>query len=72
MRKNIIHAAAMNIQLGAQQLRRHRAALDMPARPPLAPRAFPFYIAIRFIPRFPKREIGDVLLVVLIALHPAS
>src|SRR5438270_12325068 len=72
VRENIIHAAAMNIELIAEQLRRHRAALDVPARPPVPPRAFPFHRAIRFIPRFPKREIADVLLVVLIALHPAS
>src|SRR5882724_7311938 len=72
MRENIVHPAAMNIELIAEQLRRHRAALDMPARPAVAPRTTPFYRAVCFIPRFPEREIADVFLVVLVALHPAG
>ena len=34
MRENVIHAAAMNIDLFAEQCRRHRAALDVPAGSP--------------------------------------
>src|SRR3954462_15069737 len=71
MRKNIVHPAAMNIELLPEQLGRHGTALDMPARPARSPRALPLYGAVRFIPRFPKCEIADVFLLVLVAFHPA-
>src|ERR1043166_4784128 len=66
VRKNVVHAAAMNVDLIAEQRGRHRAALDVPARPARAPWTFPANFAVLFIPRFPEREIADVLLVVLI------
>src|SRR5450432_2931526 len=71
MRKDVVHPAAMNVELFAEQSGRHRAALDVPARAPTPPRALPPNGAILFVPRLPKREIADVLLVVLVALHPA-
>jgi hypothetical protein len=37
-----------------------------------APWRIPFHIAIFFVPRFPEREIADVLLVVFIVLHALS
>src|SRR4029079_6730466 len=67
MRENVVHAAAMNIELFAQELRRHRAALDMPARPARSPRTLPFHCAVGLVPRFPEREVADVLLLVLVA-----
>src|SRR6185437_4825477 len=36
-----IHAAAMQIEVLAQELYRHRRALDVPPRPPPAPRRVP-------------------------------
>src|SRR5512132_214847 len=69
MRENIIDAAAMDIDLIAQQRRRHRAALDVPAGPAWSPWRSPFYVAVFFIPRFPQREIPDVFLVVFVVLH---
>ena len=59
----------MDIDLIAEQRRCHRAAFDVPARPAAPPRTFPTYIAIFFVPGFPKREIADVFLVVLIMLN---
>jgi hypothetical protein len=72
MRKNVVHPAAVNIELLTEKLRRHRAALDVPSRPPWSPRTLPFYRPIFFIPRLPEREIADVLLLILIIFHPAG
>src|SRR2546423_7801899 len=72
MRKDIVHAAAMKIDLFVEERGRHRAALDMPARPAASPGTFPPDVAILFVPRFPEREIADVFLVVLIALDAAG
>ena len=72
MRENVIHAAAMNIDLIAEQRRRHGAAFDVPARTASAPWAFPADIAIFFIPRLPQCKVSNVFLVVLVVLHPAG
>ena len=72
MREDIIDAAAVNIELFAEDLGRHCAALDMPARPPASPWAFPANRAVCFVPRFPKREITDMFFVVLVVLDTAG
>src|SRR5262245_41009270 len=69
MRENVVDAAAMNVDLIAQQGRRHRTAFDVPARPSWPPGRIPLYVAVFFIPRLPKREIADVFLVVFVMLH---
>ncbi len=66
MRENIVHAAAVDIDLRSEQRRRHRAALDVPARPARSPRRFPAHVAIGLVPRFPEREVADVFLLVLV------
>src|SRR5437762_8715613 len=68
VRKNVIDAAAMDIDLVAEYCRRHRAAFDMPAWTTRAPWRVPFHIAIFFVPRFPKREVADVFLIVFLVL----
>ena len=45
MRKTQIEPAAVDIERLAEMLDRHRGALDMPARPALAPRAIPRRLA---------------------------
>src|SRR5471032_1160334 len=72
MRENVIHAAAMNIELLAKNLRGHRAALDVPAGTTAAPRTFPANRAVRLVPRFPKRKVADVFLVVIVGFHPSG
>ena len=62
----------MNVELLTEECRRHRAALDVPARPAPPPRTLPTDLAIFFVPRFPEREIADVFLVVFVAFHPAG
>src|SRR6266403_234768 len=69
MRKNVIDAAAMDIDLITEQRRRHRAAFDMPAGAARPPRRIPFHIAIFFIPCFPKGKVADMFLVILVVLH---
>src|SRR4029077_4312691 len=41
----------------------------MPAWTTPAPWRIPFHIAIFFVPRFPKREVADVFLIVFVVLH---
>src|ERR1700693_318319 len=72
MRKNVIDAAAVNVDLIAEQRGGHCAAFDVPARAAATPRTFPADVAIFFIPRFPKREIANVLLVVFVVLYAAG
>ena len=66
MREDVVDAAAMDIDLLAQQCRGHRAALDVPAGTTRSPRRIPFYIAVFFVPCFPQCEITYVFLVVFI------
>ena len=69
MRKNIVDAAAVNIDLLAEERGCHRTALDVPAGPARDPMDFPSHFAVLFIPRFPKREITRC---VLCRIHRAS
>src|SRR6185503_19515163 len=59
VRKEVIHAAGVNVDLLAQMLDRHRAALDMPAGESTAPRAIPGHIAAR-LGQLPKRKVLGV------------
>src|SRR6266403_779140 len=63
VRENVVDSTAVNVDLIAQQSGGHGAALDMPAGPATAPRAFPADIPVFFVPPFPKCEISDVLLI---------
>src|SRR6266404_6516820 len=72
VRKNVVHPAAMDVDLIAQNRSRHRAALDMPAWTARAPWRIPFYVAIVFVPRLPECEIADVFLVILVVFDPAG
>src|SRR5215470_1598904 len=69
MRKNVINAAAMNVDLIAQERRCHRAAFNMPTRSARSPWRIPFHIAVFFIPSLPKGEIADVFFVVFVMFH---
>src|SRR5215510_11948309 len=71
MREDVVDAAAVNINLVAQQCCGHRAALDVPAGTAWSPWRIPFHVAVFFVPRFPQREIADVFLVVFVVLHAA-
>ena len=44
----------------------------MPAGTAATPRTFPADVAVFFVPRFPKCEIANVFLVILIVFHPAG
>src|SRR5450759_4844818 len=70
VRKNVIDAPTMDVELIAEQLRGHRAAFDVPARAARSPWRLPFHVAVFLIPCFPKREIANVFLVVFVVLHP--
>src|SRR5678816_4380581 len=59
VRKDVVYATAMNIQLRTEQRRRHRAALDVPARSPRSPRRIPFHVTIALVPGLPEREVSD-------------
>ncbi len=72
MRENIVDAAAVDVDLIAEQRGCHRAALDVPSGTAATPRTFPADIAVFFIPCFPKREVADVFLVVFVVLYPAG
>src|SRR5256886_12608205 len=72
MRENVVHAATVNVDLIAEQRGGHCAAFDVPARAAATPRTFPADVAIFFIPRFPKREIANVLFVVFVVLYAAG
>src|SRR5262249_10866899 len=41
----------------------------MPAGPTRSPRRIPFHVAVILVPRFPEREIADVLLVIFVVLY---
>src|SRR5437763_6252186 len=69
MREDVIDTAAVDIDLVTEQCRGHRTALDVPAGPARPPWRIPFHIGVFFIPRFPQREIADVLLVVFVVLY---
>ena len=66
MWENIVDPAAVNIDLIAQQRGCHRAALDVPAGAAATPGRIPTHVTIGFVPRFPKRKIANVFLLVLI------
>src|SRR5439155_20360671 len=72
VRKDIVYTAAMDVDLIAEQRGRHRAALDVPAGTSWSPWRIPFHIAIFFVPRFPKREVPDVVVVVLVRPRAGS
>ena len=72
MREDVIYSAAMDIDLIAQDRCGHRATLDVPPGTTRPPRRIPFHVAVFFVPRFPKREIADMLLVVFVILHAAG
>ncbi len=65
--KNVVLAAAMDIHLRPEDAGGHGAALDVPRRDDRDPRAFPQDVAIRLVPRLPKREIADLFLLVFVA-----
>src|SRR5205809_1961895 len=63
MDRDVIFAAAMNIEKIAEVLLRHRRAFDVPARKAGAPGTLPFHLPM-FAGRgeFPEREVGDAFL----------
>ena len=60
MREDQVAAAAVEIELLAEVLQRHRRALDMPARASLAPRAVPGRLAR--LRGLPEREVHRMVL----------
>src|SRR5258708_31172792 len=56
MRKDVIHAAGMNIKLLAKIFHRHSATFNMPAREATSPGAIPCHFASGFS-NFPKGKI---------------
>src|SRR4030042_763434 len=70
MGKNVIHAAAVDIERFAQVLGTHGRALDVPPRP--AGSDFSLPEGLSFFFRLPQGEIMDTLLLVLIDIHPLS
>src|SRR5207248_11408929 len=72
MWENIIDAAAVNIDLIAQQRGCHRAALDVPAGATTTPGRIPTHVAVGFVPRFPKRKVPNVFLLVLIVANASG
>src|SRR5438477_11607551 len=66
MWENIIDPTTVNIDLIAQQRDCHLAALEVPAGATTTPGRIPTHLAIGFIPRFPKRKIAIVFLLLLI------
>ena len=60
VREDEVLAAAVDIDLLAEVLQRHRRALDVPAGAALAPRAVPRRLA--GLGALPEREVGGVLL----------
>ena len=69
MRKNVVLAATMDVDLRTQKCRRHGAALDMPTRAPAPPWAFPPHVAVFLIPGFPQCKIAGLFLLVFVAAH---
>src|SRR6267378_3250729 len=58
MRELQIHAAAMQIEIGAEQTRRHRGALDVPTGASAPPRRLPRRLA--WLRVLPKHEIEGI------------
>src|SRR5262245_11006077 len=72
MRKDVVYAAAMDVELVPQKLRRHRTALDMPTRTSSPPRTFPLNRTVFFSPCFPERKVPDVFFVVFVVSDPTG
>src|SRR5947209_8411052 len=66
MRKDIIHAAGMQVELLAKVLDGHGAALNVPAGETTPPRTIPGHFAARFR-RFPQRKIFGIMAVCIYA-----
>ena len=71
MREDVIDAAAVDVDLIAEQRHGHRTALDMPAGTTRSPGRVPFHVAVCFVPSFPQCKIADVFLIVFVMLHAA-
>src|SRR5947209_20604261 len=68
MREDEVGAATVDLEVDAEDLLRHRGALDVPPRPPATPRRLPGGVLAGFL-RLPEREVvgvplerGDVVL----------
>ena len=61
VREDEVDAAAVDVELDAQQRLGHRRALDVPARPARAPRRVPGGV-LALLGRLPEREIERILL----------
>src|ERR1700758_4429956 len=72
MRKQVIDAAAMDIDLRTENASGHGAALDVPAWTAAAPGTIPTNRAIGSVPCFPKREGTQAFLFVFLALYPTG
>ena len=70
--KNVVHAAAMDVDGLAEHPCRHGAALDVPAGTTLSPRALPTNGSIFSDPCLPEGKVGDGFLVVLVAGNPLA
>nr|GEU28296.1 hypothetical protein [Tanacetum cinerariifolium] len=58
-----VRAAAVDIEMFAQQRRAHGRALDVPARTALAPLGIPFhFLGFRLLRRFPQHEVERIAL----------
>ncbi len=57
MGENEVHATGMQVEGIAEVFPDHRRALQMPARPALAPWRFPEIIPVVLPPRFPQHEV---------------
>src|ERR1700740_1376461 len=72
MRKQVIDAAAMDIDLRTEDTSRHGAALDVPPWTAATPGTIPTNRAIGCVPCFPKREVTQAFLFVFVAWYPAG
>src|SRR4030095_13800464 len=61
MREDEVEPTAMDLEDRAEQLLRHRRALDVPAGTPTTPRRVPPRVLLRLV-RLPEREVARVLL----------
>src|SRR5262249_10281902 len=68
--KHQVLTAKMQIEARPKNFHAHGAALDVPARTSLAPRARPEYISILWNSRFPQCKVRHRFLSVVIALDP--
>ena len=71
VRKDVVHAAGVDVEALAEVPHAHRGALDVPAGPAPAPRRVPADVAVLLVPRLPQREVGEILLLVLVLHAPA-